>query len=185
LRRRQGKDTPATPSSSPYPFACLPRCRASPADPIAFFLLRFGAGDWPLPWHGPPPPVLAEAVPPWSAFCGGEGRLIAEGESIMSKLTADWFSREEYEKFREDLQRKRIHIDAQSASTSKDSLAGRKVRILNFSGQVVVSGFLMSDDNDNVVMGKKLGGEYYEKEEGEERKGKGKGRREVPQWREK
>ncbi|MQL95695.1 hypothetical protein Taro_028367, partial [Colocasia esculenta] len=34
-------------------------------------------------------------------------------------LTADWFSREEYEKFREDLQGKRIHIDARSASTSK------------------------------------------------------------------
>ncbi|MQM03293.1 hypothetical protein Taro_036069, partial [Colocasia esculenta] len=29
-----------------------------------------------------------------------------------SFLTADWFSREEYEKFREDLQGKRIHIDA-------------------------------------------------------------------------
>ncbi|MQM07483.1 hypothetical protein Taro_040324 [Colocasia esculenta] len=36
-----------------------------------------------------------------------------------SFLTADWFSREEYEKFREDLQGKRIHIDARSASTSK------------------------------------------------------------------
>ncbi|MQL91795.1 hypothetical protein Taro_024421 [Colocasia esculenta] len=35
------------------------------------------------------------------------------------QLTDDWFSREEYEKFREDLQGKRIHIDAQSASTSK------------------------------------------------------------------
>ncbi|MQM18292.1 hypothetical protein Taro_051279, partial [Colocasia esculenta] len=43
-----------------------------------------------------------------------------------------------------------------------DSLAGRRVRILNFSGEVVASGILMSDDNDNVVMGKKLGGEYYE-----------------------
>ncbi|MQL85315.1 hypothetical protein Taro_017832 [Colocasia esculenta] len=194
-----------------------------------------------------------------------------------SFLTTDWFSREEYEKFREDLQGKRIHIDAQSASTSKkdldqkwrswkydlrtkfftpyekaqqhfacsdtrvvedqwknlvqiwssevfkflktgatldrgdlfirtrmkkaggtvneesvamidkirdikltqqsstsssiasvgdayeqDSLAGRRVRILNFSGQVVASGIRMSDDDDNVVMGKKLGGEYYE-----------------------
>ncbi|MQM06679.1 hypothetical protein Taro_039507, partial [Colocasia esculenta] len=156
-----------------------------------------------------------------------------------SFLTADWFSREEYEKFREDLQGKRIHIDAQSASTSKkrsetnkqkkskhtffhcagsksfadiyheeflktgatldhgdlfirtrmkkagspvdeesvamissasvfhaqrkkDSLVGRRVRILNFYGQVVASGILMFDDNDNVVMGKKLGGEYYE-----------------------
>ncbi|MQM17830.1 hypothetical protein Taro_050808 [Colocasia esculenta] len=35
-----------------------------------------------------------------------------------SFLTVDWFSREEYEKFKEDLQGKRIHIDAQSASTS-------------------------------------------------------------------
>ncbi|MQL70342.1 hypothetical protein Taro_002659, partial [Colocasia esculenta] len=46
----------------------------------------------------------------------------------------------------------------------KDSLAGRRVRILNFSREVVASGILMSDDNDNVVMGKKLGGEYYEVE---------------------
>ncbi|MQM17806.1 hypothetical protein Taro_050785 [Colocasia esculenta] len=44
----------------------------------------------------------------------------------------------------------------------KDSLAGRRVRILNFSRQVVPSGILIFDDNDNVVMGKKLGGEYYE-----------------------
>ncbi|MQM02436.1 hypothetical protein Taro_035208, partial [Colocasia esculenta] len=43
-----------------------------------------------------------------------------------------------------------------------DSLAGRRVRILYFSRQVVSSGILMCDDNDNVVMGKKLGGEYYE-----------------------
>ncbi|MQM05101.1 hypothetical protein Taro_037910, partial [Colocasia esculenta] len=35
------------------------------------------------------------------------------------ELTANWLSREEYEKFREDLQGKRIHIDARSASTSK------------------------------------------------------------------
>ncbi|MQM01264.1 hypothetical protein Taro_034016 [Colocasia esculenta] len=42
------------------------------------------------------------------------------------------------------------------------SLAGRRVRILNFSGEVVASSILISDDNDNVVMGKKLGGEYYE-----------------------
>ncbi|MQM02929.1 hypothetical protein Taro_035703 [Colocasia esculenta] len=164
-------------------------------------------------------------------------------QHVYKLLTTDWFSREEYEKFWEDLQGKRIHIDAQSASTSKDkirdvkltqqssssstianmgytyeqvmgrditrrvcgigtgptlkslwgsrseqklrqdneslkqqidalvermnkiesrgnneeSLAGRRVRILNFSGQVVVSDILMSDDNDNVVMGKKLG----------------------------
>ncbi|MQM15539.1 hypothetical protein Taro_048485, partial [Colocasia esculenta] len=44
----------------------------------------------------------------------------------------------------------------------EDSLAGGRVRILSFSRQVVASGILMSDDNDNVVMGKKLGGEYYE-----------------------
>ncbi|MQM22665.1 hypothetical protein Taro_055721 [Colocasia esculenta] len=48
------------------------------------------------------------------------------------------------------------------AQKKKDTLAGRRVRILNFSGEVVASGILMSDDNDNVVMGKKLGGEYYE-----------------------
>ncbi|MQL95681.1 hypothetical protein Taro_028358 [Colocasia esculenta] len=48
------------------------------------------------------------------------------------------------------------------AQRKKDSLAGRRVRILTFSGQVVASGILMSDDNDNVVVGKKLGGEYYE-----------------------
>ncbi|MQM18661.1 hypothetical protein Taro_051657, partial [Colocasia esculenta] len=46
----------------------------------------------------------------------------------------------------------------------EDSLAGRRVRILTFSRQVVASGILMSDDNDNVVMGKKLGDEYYEVE---------------------
>ncbi|MQL70157.1 hypothetical protein Taro_002439, partial [Colocasia esculenta] len=171
-----------------------------------------------------------------------------------SFLTADWFLQEEYEKFMEDLQGKRIHIDAHSASTSKmvkrgptmlrsvhglqsneriqvkvnqlgqplgrgggqllkqflgtvpwmgdelpidciswrlipssnkdvvwdfieeifrdikltqqsstsSSIARMRVRILNFSGQVVASGILMSDDNDNVAIGKKLGGEYYE-----------------------
>ncbi|MQM17701.1 hypothetical protein Taro_050677 [Colocasia esculenta] len=36
-----------------------------------------------------------------------------------SFLTTEWFSRKEYEKFREDLQGKRIHIDARCASTSK------------------------------------------------------------------
>ncbi|MQM20102.1 hypothetical protein Taro_053117 [Colocasia esculenta] len=196
-------------------------------------------------------------------------RAVADEMKVIDlhvpKLTADWFSREEYEKFREDPQGKIIHIDAQSASTSKkrkfdvpislrdfvmkdldqkwrswkydfrtkfftpyqkvqqhfacsdrrvvedqwkklvqiwsskefkflktgatldrgdlfirtgmkkaggpvndesaamiDSLAGSRVRILNFSGEVVASGILMFDDNDNVVMGKKLGGEYYE-----------------------
>ncbi|MQL75329.1 hypothetical protein Taro_007709 [Colocasia esculenta] len=189
------------------------------------------------------------------AYEGKEMRVVADELKVInlhvSKLTVDWFSREEYEKFREDLQGKRIHIDAQSASTSKDkirdiklmqqsstsssiasmgdtykqvlgrdrtrrvrgigtgptpkslwgtrseqklrqdneslkqqihaleermkklslvailrvlqdSLVGRRVRILTFSRQVVASGILMSDDNDNVVMGKKLGGEYYE-----------------------
>ncbi|MQM11055.1 hypothetical protein Taro_043956 [Colocasia esculenta] len=48
------------------------------------------------------------------------------------------------------------------AQKKKDSLAGRRVRILNFSREVVASGILIFDDNDNVVMGKKLGGEYYE-----------------------
>ncbi|MQM01124.1 hypothetical protein Taro_033870 [Colocasia esculenta] len=48
------------------------------------------------------------------------------------------------------------------AQRKKDSLAGRRVRILNFSRQVVANDILMSNDNDNVVMGKKLGGEYYE-----------------------
>ncbi|MQM12273.1 hypothetical protein Taro_045189 [Colocasia esculenta] len=36
------------------------------------------------------------------------------------------------------------------AQRKKDSLAGRRVRILNFSGQVVASGILMSNYNDNV-----------------------------------
>ncbi|MQM20121.1 hypothetical protein Taro_053136, partial [Colocasia esculenta] len=186
------------------------------------------------------------------AYEGKEMKAVADELKVIDlqvpKLTADWFSREEYEKFREDLQGKRIHIDAWSASTSKekirdikltqqsstlssiasvgnayeqvmgwdrtgrvcgigtdptpkslwgsrseqklhqdneslkekndaleermkkiesrgnneDSLAGRRVRILNFYGEVVASCILMSDDNDNVVMGKKLGGEYYE-----------------------
>ncbi|MQM10117.1 hypothetical protein Taro_043007, partial [Colocasia esculenta] len=365
LRRRQGKDTPATPSSSPYPSACPPRRRASPVDPITFFLLRFGAGDWPLPRRGPSPLVLAEAVLPWPTFCGVEGRLIAEGESVAPKVrgsrrlhvppvvqtsliaesghhhqqskvhtcgalgvvpgyvyvyvdyrkfdvpislrdfvmkdldkkwrswkydlgtkfftpyqkaqqhfacsdtrvvedqwknlvqiwsleefkflktgaTLDrgdlfirtrmkkaggsvneesaamidkirdikltqqsstsssiasvgdayeqvlgrdrtgrvrgigtgptpkslWGSRSE-QKLRQDNESLKQQVDAleermkkiESRGNNEDSLAGRRVRILNFSGQVVVSGILMSDDNDNVVMGKKLGGEYYE-----------------------
>ncbi|MQL93221.1 hypothetical protein Taro_025863, partial [Colocasia esculenta] len=112
------------------------------------------------------------------AYEGKEMRAVADELKVIDlhvlKLTAHWFSREEYEKFRVDMQGKRIHIDAQFASTSKvvkrgptmlrsvDGLQKRRVRILNFSGQVVASGILMSDDNDNVVMGKKLGGEYYE-----------------------
>ncbi|MQM13707.1 hypothetical protein Taro_046634 [Colocasia esculenta] len=49
------------------------------------------------------------------AYEGKEMRAVAN----ELKLTADWFSREEYEKFREDLQGKIIHIDAQSTSTTK------------------------------------------------------------------
>ncbi|MQM22879.1 hypothetical protein Taro_055938 [Colocasia esculenta] len=40
-------------------------------------------------------------------------------DDYLSFLTTDWFLREEYEKFREGLQGKRTHKDAQSASTSK------------------------------------------------------------------
>ncbi|MQL70870.1 hypothetical protein Taro_003176 [Colocasia esculenta] len=50
----------------------------------------------------------------------------------------------------------------ESRGNNEDSLAGRRVRILNFSGEVIANDILLSDDNDNVVMGKKLGGEYYE-----------------------
>ncbi|MQL95873.1 hypothetical protein Taro_028545, partial [Colocasia esculenta] len=57
------------------------------------------------------------------AYEGKKMRAVADElkaiDLHVSKLTADWFSREEYEKFRVDLQGKRIHIDAQSASTSK------------------------------------------------------------------
>ncbi|MQL99680.1 hypothetical protein Taro_032403, partial [Colocasia esculenta] len=57
------------------------------------------------------------------AYEGKEMRAVADELKVIDlhvpKLTADWFSREEYEKFREDLQGKRIHIDARSASTSK------------------------------------------------------------------
>ncbi|MQM13061.1 hypothetical protein Taro_045982 [Colocasia esculenta] len=56
------------------------------------------------------------------------------------------------------LQSGRLASPAARSPDLKDSLAGRGVRILNFSRQVVASGILMSDDNDNVVMGKKLGG---------------------------
>ncbi|MQL78017.1 hypothetical protein Taro_010428 [Colocasia esculenta] len=80
-----------------------------------------------------------------------------------------WGSRNE-QKLCQDNESLKEKIDAleermkkiESRGNNEDSLAGRRVRILNFSGQVVVSGILMSDDNDNVVMGKKLGGEYYE-----------------------
>ncbi|MQM17729.1 hypothetical protein Taro_050707 [Colocasia esculenta] len=54
IRRRQGKDTPATPSSFPYSSACPPRRWVSPADPIAFFLLRFGVSGFSLAMVGLP-----------------------------------------------------------------------------------------------------------------------------------
>ncbi|MQL74004.1 hypothetical protein Taro_006362, partial [Colocasia esculenta] len=216
LRRQQGKDTPATCSSFPYSSACRPRRRASPADPIAFFLLRFIEGDWPLPLLVPCRPFSQEGCATVVYFlqsCGptdrqrnhwqlvvickkedndmpflmlldslhmgehtsiqnelknflkilyeGKGmRAVADEMKVIdvhvpkvpqqkgstecgfmvlyfifrfilaastsfgrndypSFLTADWFSREEYEKFIEDLQGKIIHIDAQSASTLK------------------------------------------------------------------
>ncbi|MQL79891.1 hypothetical protein Taro_012340 [Colocasia esculenta] len=57
------------------------------------------------------------------AYEGKEMRAVADEQKVVDlhvlKLTTDWSSREEYEKFREDLQGKRIHIDAQSASISK------------------------------------------------------------------
>ncbi|MQM12591.1 hypothetical protein Taro_045511 [Colocasia esculenta] len=57
------------------------------------------------------------------AYEGKEMRAVADELKVIDlhvpKLTVDWFSTEEYEKFRHDLQGKRIHIDAQSASTSK------------------------------------------------------------------
>ncbi|MQM15315.1 hypothetical protein Taro_048256 [Colocasia esculenta] len=80
-----------------------------------------------------------------------------------------WGSRSE-QKLCQDNESLKQQIDAlkermkkiECRGNNEDSLSGRRVRILNFSGQVVASGILMSDDNDNVVMGKKLGGEYYE-----------------------
>ncbi|MQL71365.1 hypothetical protein Taro_003701, partial [Colocasia esculenta] len=57
------------------------------------------------------------------AYEGKEMRAVVNELKVIDlhvpKLTVDWFSREEYEKSREDLQGKKIHIDAQSASTSK------------------------------------------------------------------
>ncbi|MQL86037.1 hypothetical protein Taro_018566, partial [Colocasia esculenta] len=65
------------------------------------------------------------------AYEGKEMRAVADELKVVDlhvpKLTIDWFSREEYEKFREDLQGKRIHIDAQSASTSKDKIRDIKL----------------------------------------------------------
>ncbi|MQL87540.1 hypothetical protein Taro_020087, partial [Colocasia esculenta] len=75
-----------------------------------------------------------------------EQKLHQDNESLKEKI--------------DDLEERMKKIE--SRGNNEDSLAGRRVRILNFSGEVVASGILMSDDNDNVVMGKKLGGEYYE-----------------------
>ncbi|MQL71363.1 hypothetical protein Taro_003703, partial [Colocasia esculenta] len=52
-----------------------------------------------------------------------------------------------------------IRSEGLKTSKAKELIyLGRRVRILHFSGQVVASSILMSDDDDNVVMGKKLGG---------------------------
>ncbi|MQL99314.1 hypothetical protein Taro_032038 [Colocasia esculenta] len=80
-----------------------------------------------------------------------------------------WGSRSE-QKLRQDNESLKQQIDAleerinkiESRGNNEDSLTGRRVRILNFSKQVVTNDILMFDDNDNVVMAKKLGGEYYE-----------------------
>ncbi|MQM05451.1 hypothetical protein Taro_038261 [Colocasia esculenta] len=95
------------------------------------------------------------------------GRVCGIGTGPTPKSL--WGSRSE-QKLRQDNESLKQQIDAleermkkiESHGNNEDSLVGRRVRILNFSGQVVASGILMSDDNDNVVMGKKLGGEYYE-----------------------
>ncbi|MQM06762.1 hypothetical protein Taro_039587 [Colocasia esculenta] len=95
------------------------------------------------------------------------GRVCGIGTGPTPKSL--WGSRSE-QKLRHDNESLKEKIDAlkermkkiESRGNNEDSLAGRRVRILNFSRQVAVSGILMSDDNDNVVMGKKLGGEYYE-----------------------
>ncbi|MQL84355.1 hypothetical protein Taro_016865 [Colocasia esculenta] len=95
------------------------------------------------------------------------GRICGTGTGPTPKSL--WGSRSE-QKLRQDNESLKEKIEAleermkkiESRGNNEDSLAGRRVRILNFSGEVVASGILISDDNDNVVMGKKLGGEYYE-----------------------
>ncbi|MQM19684.1 hypothetical protein Taro_052693 [Colocasia esculenta] len=87
-----------------------------------------------------------------------EQKLCQDNESLKGKIDA----LEERMKKIESLSNNESSASVCHAQRKKDSLAGRRVRILNFFGQVVASGILMSDDNDNVVMGKKLGGEYYE-----------------------
>ncbi|MQL95699.1 hypothetical protein Taro_028365 [Colocasia esculenta] len=86
--------------------------------------------------------------PTLKSLCGSrsEQKLRQDNESLKEKIDA-----------LEEIMKK-----IESRGNNEDSLAGRRVRILNFSGEVVASGILISDDNDNVVMGKKLGGEYYE-----------------------
>ncbi|MQL81519.1 hypothetical protein Taro_013995 [Colocasia esculenta] len=92
---------------------------------------------------------------------GKEMRAVADELKVIDlhvpKLTADWFSREEYEKFREDLQRKRIHIDAQSASTSKD-----KIRDIKLTQQSSTSSSIASvGDAYEQVMGRDRTGRVH------------------------
>ncbi|MQM01897.1 hypothetical protein Taro_034654, partial [Colocasia esculenta] len=87
-----------------------------------------------------------------------EQKLRQDNESLKEKIEA----LEERMKKIESRGNNESSTSVCHAQKKKDSLAGRRVRILNFSGEVVASGILISDDNDNVVMGKKLGGEYYE-----------------------
>ncbi|MQM11044.1 hypothetical protein Taro_043948 [Colocasia esculenta] len=77
-------------------------------------------------------------------------KLRQDNESLKEKLEA----LEERMKKIESRGNNESSASACHAQKKKDSLAGRRVRILNFSGEVVASGILMSDDNDNVVMGK-------------------------------
>ncbi|MQL96157.1 hypothetical protein Taro_028833 [Colocasia esculenta] len=83
-----------------------------------------------------------------------EQKLRQDNESLKEKIDA----LEERMKKIESRGNNESSASVCHAQRTKDSLAGRRVRILNFSRQVVASGILMSDDNDNVVMGKKLGG---------------------------
>ncbi|MQM07279.1 hypothetical protein Taro_040121, partial [Colocasia esculenta] len=247
LQRQQGKDTPATRSSFPYSSACPPRRRASPANPIAFFLLRFVAGIWPLPLFVPRRPFSHEGCAVvvyflqsfgltdrqragWPSkgtkfftpyqkaqqhFACSDTRVV---EDQWKNLVQIWSSQEFKKRSETNKQNKSKHtffhgagsknfvdiyheeflktgatldhgdlfirtrmkkaggpVNDESAAMisfasvchaqkKKDSLAGRRVRILNFSGEVVVSGILMSDDNDNMVMGKKLGETDFETE---------------------
>ncbi|MQM12757.1 hypothetical protein Taro_045678, partial [Colocasia esculenta] len=92
------------------------------------------------------------------------GRICGIGTGPTPKSL--WGSRSE-QKLRQDNESLKEKIEALEEGMKKIESRGnnefcKRVRILNFSGEVVASGILMSDDNDNVVMGKKLGGEYYE-----------------------